>query len=154
MLDKQNNFDPQKATIIEFKMVKGQVDTPEDFDQSKVEGRYLENGLQFGFNLEDKLVKADFTIEIRTESRGANSEESIGNFHLVFIYHIANLEELAKPDKDGLIELDPILGNTLASVTYSTARGVLLTKLQGTALHDFILPIINPNELLYKKDRS
>lgn len=152
MSDKQNKFDPKKITILEFKMVRGQVDTPEDFDQDKVEGRHLENGLQLGFNLDDKLVKADFIIEIKTESRGGNPKESIGNFHFVFIYHIANLEELAKPDKDSLIELDSSLSNALSSVTYSTARGILLIRLQGTALQDFVLPIINPNELLYKKD--
>jgi hypothetical protein len=44
--------------------------------------------------------------------------------------------------------LDPDLGNALSAITYSTARGILLTRLQGTAFQDFILPIINPNNLL------
>ena len=151
MSDNNNIFDPNKITIVEFKMVKGQVDIPEDFDQHKVEGHHLDNSLQIGFNLKDKLVKADFTTEIKTESNGQNQKESIGNFHLVFIYHVDNLEELAKPGKDNLLELHPTLGNAISSITYSTARGVLLTRLQGTALQNFVLPIINPNTLLHKK---
>lgn len=151
MSDKQNKFDPEKITIIEFKTVKGQVDTPEDFDQDKIVGHQLENTLQLSFNLDDKLVKSDFIIEIKTESQEANPQESIGNFHFVFIYQIANLEELAERDKNNLIKLDPALGNVLSSITYSTARGILLTKLQGTAFQGFVLPIINPNKLLYKK---
>jgi hypothetical protein len=152
MSDNNNIFDPEKISIVEFKMVKGQVDTPEDFEISKVDGHHLNNSLQLGFNLEDKLVKADFTIEIKTESKGRNQEESTGNFHLIFIYSVENLDELAKPDKNNLIELHPALGNALASVTYSTSRGILLIRLQGTALQNFVLPIINPNNLLHNKE--
>jgi hypothetical protein len=46
--------------------------------------------------------------------------------------------------------LHPSLGNALASITYSTSRGILMTRFQGTALSDFILPVINPNNLLEK----
>jgi hypothetical protein len=142
-------FDPEKLSIIEFKFIKGQVDTPEDFIIDKVEGHQLENTLQLAFNLEEKLVKADFTVEIKTASNNANSKESTGSFHLIFIYRIENLEELAKPDKNNLLDLHPALGNALSSITYSTSRGILLTRLQGTALQSFVLPIINPNKLLH-----
>jgi len=150
MLD-NNLFDPEKISIEDFKLIKGQVDTPEDFDLTKVEGYELDNSLQFGFNLADKLVKTDFTIEIKTESKGENTSEAIGNFHLVYIFYIENMEALAKPDKNNLIELNPLLGNALSSITYSTSRGILLSRLQGTALQNFTLPVINPNKLLHIK---
>ncbi|GAO27720.1 hypothetical protein JCM15548_14569 [Geofilum rubicundum JCM 15548] len=50
------------------------------------------------------------------------------------------------------MDLHPDLGNALSSVTYSTSRGILLTKMQGTALQNFVLPIINPNKLLHSND--
>lgn len=151
MSDNNNIFDPEKITIAEFKMVKGQVDVPEDFDTVKVKGYHLDNSLQLGFNLVEKLVKADFTIEIKTESTSQISKEATGNFHLVFIYNVENLQDLAKPDNNNLIELHPGLANALSSVTYSTSRGILSTRLQGTALQNFVLPIINPNKLLHNK---
>jgi hypothetical protein len=40
------------------------------------------------------------------------------------------------------------LGNALASITYSTTRGILMTGFQGTALCNFILPVKDPDELL------
>lgn len=144
-------FDPEKISLTDFKLVKDQVDTPEDFDLSKVEGHTLDNSLQFGFNLDDKLVKTDFTIEIKTASKGENTNEAIGNFHLVYIFRIENLKDLAKPDVNNLIELNPTLGNALSSIAYSTSRGILLTRLQGTALQNFVLPVINPNKLLHHK---
>jgi hypothetical protein len=151
MSDKNNKFDPNKTSIVEFKLVTGQVNTPEDFDQTKVDGHHIDNELQLGFNLDENLVKADFTIEIKTESKEWNQKETLGSFHLVFIYQVENLKELATPDGNNLIELHPALGNALSSVTYSTARGILLTRLQGTALQNFVLPIINPNTLLHPK---
>lgn len=147
----KNIFDPEKLALVDFKMIRGQVDTPEDFDLSKVVGHQLDNELQLGFNLEDKLAKADFSINIKTDSNGANKHEATGNFHLLFIYRVENLEELATPAKNSKIDLHSGLGNALSSVTYSTSRGILLTRLQGTALQNFILPIINPNKLLHRK---
>jgi len=147
----KNLFDPEKIALVDFKMIKGQVDTPENFDISKIVGHQLDNALQLGFNLDDKLAKADLTVNIKTDSKGANGIEATGNFHLIFIYHIENLAELAIPAKNNKIDLHPGLGNALSSVTYSTSRGILLTRLQGTALQNFVLPIINPNKLLHNK---
>lgn len=147
MSDKQL-FDPEKLSIVEFKFIKGQVDTPEDFIIEKIEGHQLENSLKLSFNLEEKLVKADFTADVTTDSKGSNSEEASGVFHLIFIYKVENLDELAIPVDKNILDLNPDLGSALAGITYSTARGIMLTRLQGTAFKDFILPIINPNKLL------
>lgn len=150
MSDKQI-FDSTKLSIVEFKLIKGQIDTPEDFVIEKVEKYNLENSLQLGFSLEEKLVKADFTIEIKTESKSENLKEATGSFHFVFIFRVGNLEELAILDKNNMVEVHSHLGNALSSITYSTSRGILLTRLQGTALQNFILPIIDPNKLLHNK---
>lgn len=141
-------FDPEKLSIVEFKFIKGQVDTPEDFIIEKIEGHQLENSLKLSFNIEEKLVKADFTADVITDSKGSNSEEARGVFHLIFIYRVENLDELAIPVDKKVLDLNPDLGSALAGITYSTARGIMLTRLQGTAFKDFILPIINPIKLL------
>jgi len=150
MQDK-NNFEPEKIALIDFKMIKGQADTPEIFDINKVVGHKLDNTLQLGFNLEEKLAKATFKVSVITDSKGGNECEASGNFHLIFIYRIENLEELSFPEKNKRLHLNPALTNALSSVTYSTSRGILLTRLQGTALQHFVLPIINPNNLLVNK---
>ena len=107
MSDNINIFEPEKISIVEFKMVKGQVDVPEDFDTSNVKGYHIDNAMQLGFNLQEKLVKVDFTIEIKTESEGQDIKEATGNFHLVFLYEVENLTDLAKPNDLKLIELHP-----------------------------------------------
>lgn len=147
MQDK-NVFDPERIALIDFKMIKGQVDTPENFDISKVIGHELDNSLQLSFNLDDRLAKADFTVSMKTDSKGENETEATGNFHLIFIFRIENLEELVTHEKNNRLNLNPVLANALSSITYSTSRGILLTRLQGTALQNFVLPVINPNKLL------
>ena len=132
-------------------MIKGQVNTPENFDINKVVGYHLDNSLQLSFNLDDKLAKADFTVNVKTDSKGENESEATGNFHLIFIYRIENLEELTILKKNKRLNLNPGLAKALSSVTYSTSRGILITRLQGTALQNFVLPIINPNKLLHNK---
>ncbi|HAN37321.1 MAG TPA: hypothetical protein DCQ29_00340 [Chitinophagaceae bacterium] len=147
-----NLFKPEKVAIVEFKILNSRLEVPEDFETNEVTGHRVDNSLLLSFNLEEKLVKANFTVNVVTESNGKNSAEAEGAFHLVFIYRIDNLEQLANhPPESDTILLQPVLGNALSSITYATARGILLAQLQGTALHKFVLPIIDPNKLLHNK---
>ena len=143
-----NKFNPEKLTILEYKILKGQIDAPEDFTIENVEGHDIENSFDLGFDLENKLVRTELDVKITTKSKVSVSTEAKGHFTLVFIFEVDNLNELAVLNADNLIDLDPNLANALASVTYSTARGILLTRFQGTALQNFILPIVSPNKLL------
>ncbi|MGZ5244089.1 MAG: hypothetical protein ACXWEY_05020 [Bacteroidia bacterium] len=144
----KNKFVPEKLSIIEFRILKTELHAPEQFNVTGVESFVIENKLELAFNLDEKLIKAEYSIEIKSKSDKENPEEATGNFLLVFIYMVENLNELAKADKNKNIILDSELANTIAAITYSTTRGVLLTRLQGTALQHFILPVINTNTLL------
>lgn len=146
MPDKQK-FDPSMVSMIDYKLIKGQVDSPSDFSLDKVTGHHLTNNFELAFNIDDKLIKADYTVDIHTVGVDKIEEEASASFHFEYIYKVENFEELALIDGDA-INLDPMLGNALASISYSTSRGILLTRLQGTALQNFVLPIINANELL------
>jgi hypothetical protein len=141
---------PEKIEIFDFKIVKGHIESPFEFDNSLVNGHDFSLSFETGMNIEKKLVKADFSVSIKTKSEGNVTEEAQGNFHFVFIFHIQNMEDLIDKSNDNTKELkvESSLGNALASITYSTSRGILMTRFQGTSLENFILPVINPNDLL------
>jgi len=141
-------FVPENISINEIEFVKRQVDDPENFDISHIEGFLLENSLEYGFNLEEKLLRADHHVKIKTESNGNNAQEAEGIFHFVYIYQVENLDELARVNEKNLIELDDSLANALSSITSSTSRGILFTTVQGTSLQNFVLPVIQPNDLM------
>lgn len=145
-----NFLHPEKIEIVDFKIIKGQINSPFDFENKKVEGHIFNVDFELGFNLEDKLARADFSVNVETKSNGDNIEEAVGNFSFVYVFYVDNIEELTTLEKDETIAVHPALGNALASITYSTSRGILMTRFQGTVLSDFILPVINPNDLLEK----
>jgi hypothetical protein len=145
-----NMLKPDKIEIVDFKIIKGQINSPFDFEIEKVEGHTFNVDFELGFNLEDKLVKADFLVNVETKSIEEEIEEAVGAFSFVYVFYVDNIEELTTLEKDQTVALHPSLGNALASITYSTSRGILMTRFQGTALSDFILPVINPNNLLEK----
>lgn len=151
MPDKQL-FQPEKLSMVDYKLIQGHIEAPEDFVNQPEQNYYVESNLDFGFNLGEKLIKADFTVDIKTEGGGKNNEEATGNFHFAFFYKVDNLEELAILEGN-TIDVNPALANALGSITYSTSRGILLTRLQGTVLQKFILPVIDPNTL-FNKDKK
>ncbi|MCC6761703.1 MAG: hypothetical protein IT252_10830 [Chitinophagaceae bacterium] len=142
-----NLFQPDKLSIVDFRIQQAQMENPEAFELSQVVGHKVGNELNVGYNLELKLAKADLVVKIQSDSGGHNAEEAMAKFHFVYIFKVENLDELTRVDGEG-VEIDGRLANAIASVAYSTSRGVLLTRLQGTALQDFVLPVIDPNELL------
>lgn len=145
-----NILQTEKIEIVDFKIIKGQINSPFDFEKEKVAGHTFNVDFELGFNLEDKLVKADFSVHVETKSNEDSIEEAVGNFSFVYVFYVDNIEELTTLEKDETITIHPALGNALASITYSTSRGILMTRFQGTVLSDFILPVINPNDLLEK----
>ena len=143
-------FNPESISLIDFKLRKGNVETPEEFDSEFVKGHEMDNSIQMGFNLSDELSKTDLVINIKTKSEGVNQDEAICSYHLVFVFKINQMNNFVKLNDKSLIDVHPALSNALASITYSTSRGILLSRLQGTAFSNFILPVVNSNNLLNK----
>ena len=50
-----NMLQPEKIEIVDFKIIKGQINSPFDFEIEKVEGHTFNVDFELGFNLEDKL---------------------------------------------------------------------------------------------------
>lgn len=138
--------DSNKIHFHEFKIVKGQIDCPEEFSTESIEGHNYNIEFSLGFNIEDGLAKSDYILNVSTKSQ--NKEEAQAVFHLLYIFKVENLNDFAQLDLKQQVKLDQALGVTLASITHSTSRGVFLTRFQGTALQSFVLPVVNPKDLL------
>jgi hypothetical protein len=148
MKKKTSMLDPEKITIVDFHILKGGIESPFEFKIMDVEDFDVRFDFNLGFNLKEKFVKADLTVDLKTNSKEKQTKEASGHFDFAFVYHIANLEQLTAEQEDGEIQIEGDLGNALASITYSTSRGILMTRFQGTALQNFVLPVISPNKLL------
>ncbi|MCH7414570.1 hypothetical protein MM213_13810 [Belliella sp. R4-6] len=147
-MTKFGKLQPEKINIVDFKIISGSLNNPFSFNADLLEGHQFDVNFDMGFNLEDKLVKADFKADVFTKSK-EQQEEVSGRFHFVFVFLVENLDQLVEfGENKKSLEINGSLGNALASISYSTSRGVLMSRFQGTPLKDFILPVINPNDLL------
>ncbi len=146
----RSKFKPDKINIskIYFKSC--------SLDNVNYEGKDPDNYLftvdfSSSYNIEFKKVMSE--IEFKISGKIEDDIISKAIYSIVFFFHVENLEELCIKEGDQL-KIDGNLGNALASITYSTSRGLLTARLQGTPLQYFILPVINPNDLLNKKKKT
>lgn len=143
---------PDKILIREFRLIKGQIDSPYEFRVANISSFDYKVEFNTGVNLDENLIKADFKISLSTISN-EKTIEATGFYHFVFIFFVENLKDHAVNDQDGKVDWNPYLANAIASITYSTSRGILMSRFQGTVMDDFILPVVDPNAL-HRKEHS
>lgn len=135
-------FDADKLSVNSFKILSENIAVPEFFERESIKEFHSTNNLGISFNLEAKLIRAEFVIDINTES--GSEVEAQAQYKFVLIYQYDAIEELAVLDGEDL-RVDAQLGFAISAITYSTIRGVLLIKLSETVFQDFILPVIKPS---------
>ena len=137
-----NKFDAEKLHFISFKTIEENISVPEFFDENFINEFETTNKVDIAFNIEEKLIRSQFDIEIATISD--NEKEAKTNLKFVFIFKCDNMEDLAKAQKKNTAEIDASLGFSVSAISHYTARGILLVKLSDTVFADFILPIVKP----------
>lgn len=148
---KKSSLNPEKIDMLDYKVFRQLITTPEGFEENDVIGYGHETDLQLSFNYEEKLIWTEFNIKIQTESNEDNSKEAEAEFVISFVYHIDNLEELSTLDKHEDLVLDEVLESVIYSISYSTLRGLLMGLLQHSGLSKFILPTVDISEVMTNK---
>jgi len=146
---KSPKLEPDKIQILDFRILQGALNSPFSFSISSIDSYSFKVGFDMGFSFDEERIKSEFKIKIETNSGEDNEIEASGMFHFTFIFGLVGLDNLASYDKKhNVIDVHPALANAISSITYSTSRGILMSRFKGTALENFILPVISPNDLL------
>lgn len=146
---KENAFQTEKLRITEVKLMKEQIESSYGFNIKEMEGFSVNTSFDIGFIPDDKLTRAELSVNISTISKDEQTVPAKGSFLFAFYIEVENLDDLIEPsENEGKANVSEELGIGVASVAYSTARGILLSRLQNTVFEKFILPVINPNVLL------
>ena len=69
------------------------------------------------------------------------------------VFRVDNLDDFIEPQEKGNL-IDGGLGSTLISIIYSTVRGIIFTRTQGTSLGLVIIPVIDPKILMGIKESN
>jgi hypothetical protein len=141
--------DADKIHLSAIKVIKARFDTSEEFLESPKETAGFEFGIakDFAYNLGEKRTRLRlfFTFDGRNEQ-----EESVGltaEYGIEVHFHIENMEEFVQEKGDGM-QIDSVFGATLLGIGYSTARGIILERMQGTFFDSVILPVTDPHKVL------
>lgn len=141
-------FNPENIKILGWNLVLEQINSPLDFDPSLISWHGFHADMNLDINPEDDMLKADLRIEVITESEGDNMEEAQAVFQILYYIRVEDISEFTISRQAEKIVLHNDLGNYIAALAYSTSRGILFSRVTGTGLKDFILPVIDTDALL------
>jgi hypothetical protein len=141
-------FNPENVKILGYKMVLEHIQSPVDFDTELIYYHGFHVDMELNIDPEDDLLKVDLRFEVITDSEGNNMEEAQAVFQLIYYLRVIDLDAHTILREEERIVLHQELGNFIAALTYSTSRGIILGRVPGTGIKDFILPVMNTDSLL------
>ena len=146
---KKANIKPEKIQLLAIKVFKVHFEASEEFRSKyqEVKSYTTEAAMDSAFNFEEKQCRIKLHIKLTAVDELENPKGLEAEYGIEFHYKIENLESFLIHEKQNRVQIEGTLGNTLASMSYSTARGIILERLQGTYFNGVILPVINPGQL-------
>lgn len=149
----KNKIDPEAITIEHIRIIQSNITTEKPFrdNPQKIDQFEITNTQNSAFNFEEKRIR----IRLNTCVKGLNENQEelgvSGDFVIEFHLYIDNFNDFVTEEKGGKRVSDS-LGSTLVGIIYSTSRGIIYEKIQGTDLSGCILPVINPHSLITDTD--
>ena len=104
----------------------------------------------FSINVESKVDKSKKIVAIFTAIQvlGETNSKPLGQITTSCAYEIINFNEIVKEIDGDQIEIEEQSLSVLNLISLSTTRGIMYTVFKGTYLHNAILPIIDPAQLI------
>lgn len=136
--------------LLKVRTIAGFINQSDDIDEDDISGFESNFSFSTAYSIESKRIKNILEVKIQAIGKEKKIELEAG-YTLEFVFKIDNFEDLSKIQDDGTVKISVHLAATLAGICYSTLRGIVLEKTQGTLLSTVILPVINPYSLLTNK---
>lgn len=142
---------PEKIHVVSIKLLSSNLYTTDEFLKknsdliNQVKINYAQNS---SFDVESRKVRIILNIQLIAVDQEEKEIGLTGEYEIDFIIYIENFKEFLKQDANDNLVIDSLLGATMMGIIYSTARGIILERTQGTFFDGVILPVINPNALI------
>ena len=141
--------DPDKIHINSVRLLEAHFETSDHFLQNPVPlaGTNVQIGQTTGLNLESNgyAVKMDIILNGCDENNQDLGVKARYVIHFGFV--IDNLNDFVHIENN-MTNIDSRLGATVLGIAYSTARGIVVERTQGSFFNGAILPVLNPVTLL------
>lgn len=143
--------DPEKIHLNGVRILRARFEVNDEALDDIPEVARFQTGLksESAFNLEEGFHRFKLFVKIQGLDENEKPVGVNGEYHIDFYYTVDNLKDFItyeKGDEDFSVGDD--LGATIAGISYSTARGIILNRTYSTDFNGILLPIINPHKLL------
>ncbi len=135
-----------KTIIIEnFLLTEPKNDITENFSPES-----LKFGYGFNFFTDKQNDLFVFTLHITYKYHFDERIVDLINLTTTSVFNIENLNKYLN-EKNQLVDFPNNLMIIMFNLSYSSTRGILFEKTQGSFMNQFLLPIINPAEAIERK---
>ncbi|MFC2131042.1 hypothetical protein ACFLSQ_06370 [Bacteroidota bacterium] len=132
----------KELKVLKFALVEPLKDLTENFN---IKNLKVSHNLKLGHNKEKK--KIDIILSIVYHYKHKKDAFVLIDFMFLASFMISNFKSVII-FKNNNINIPNDLLSQLVSISYSSARGVVFEKTQGSFLNQYILPLIDVNELI------
>lgn len=139
-------------TLASVQLINGSIESTPDVDISSVDNYTIDFGANIGSSIENNMVRILFDVKFTGCDKNEKPVNAAGKYEVDYVFRIEDLAKHVDIAQEGKkIILHPDLSVMLISIVYSTTRGIILTRTQGTILEGLILPVADPNELIKRQ---
>ncbi len=116
-------------------------------EERQIGGKFDVN---YRWNLEKELfaVKLDFSF---VYSKDKSQEEELLKLTFQLEFHIEKMSDVFTVRAPHDFDINETLEKTLVGLTISTGRGILFEKTKGTFFSKFVMPVIDPSDIILSK---
>ncbi|NLA47993.1 MAG: hypothetical protein GX876_00870 [Bacteroidales bacterium] len=150
---------PEKIHLLGITLLKANFIPNNKFLKTRQEPDHITVGYsqKSRFDFKEGSVLIILDIKLTGKDQKNNEIGLEGQYSIEFLFSIENFKDFVIESKETVNnkevitkQVDGILGGTLMGICYSTARGIILERTQGTPFQNrgVIIPVINPNDLL------
>ncbi len=147
----EKKIDPEKIHLLNIRTVKGNIDNEKDIAPELIGGHSFSLEVQSGMDISQKIIGMMLIIGIEAMDKKDQKLGIQGSYTHELVFQIENLEDFIEvKEVNGKKEdlTDAMLVGVLIGIGYSTVRGIIYSRTQGTSLGAVILPVIDPKKLI------
>lgn len=147
---------PDKIHLLAVNVFKANIETSDEFLEEPKPVFGFEFGIakEVSHNVEKGAARFRLFFTMDAHDKDAKSLGLKAEYGIEFHFYVENFSDFVQHTKDGEVQIELSLGGTLMSVAYSTSRGIILERTQGTMFGGVILPVIDPFKILLEEDKT
>ncbi|MCW3110576.1 MAG: hypothetical protein JWQ09_5082 [Segetibacter sp.] len=145
---------PEKIHLQSIRVLNGSIMSDPEIETTAAQGFTTIFEVQTGIDLPNEGIRFVFKVTLNGTNENDEPIEVKAEYTLEFSFQIEELEGYIVKQNEETKELilQAPLGGTLMAIVYSTSRGIILTRTQGTILDGIILPVIDPMKLFTQQE--